>query len=66
MTLGKVSHFNAFFLKAMWRLFGLLFPLCGSKLWEDNHILSVRRIGSVISKWLMSVAIKFSSRAPVR
>lgn len=66
MTLGNVSHFNAFFLEAMWGCLGYFFLSVALNYAGHNHILSIRRMVSVISKWLMSVAIKFSSRTPVR
>ena len=55
-----------FSLEAVWGLLGLRFPLCLLVCEGSNHILSTERIVSVISKCLMSGAIKFSSRAPDR
>ena len=57
-----------FFLEAMWGLFGIHVPLCHSKLWVGvtTYYPHRARTVSVISKWLMSGAIKFSSRAPDR
>lgn len=59
----KISHFSV-----LWSsvgLFGLRFPLCHSYL-RGLTAYYPQRIVSVISKWLMSGAIKFSSRAPGR
>ena len=66
MTLGKVSHFSVLFLEAVGGCLGYVFLYVTSSCEGGNHILSTERIVSVISKWLMSGAIKFSSRTPDR